>query len=283
MTETDLRERMRHDVDDIVAPADLVQRARRGGARRVRRRIARLAASATAVVAVTGAIAVPALRSHTSNSGVAPAAGFGTTTPYQASVKPSAGPMTPAPWPIVFGDPYRFLLTGNTRGDLARDTKFLGQAVSAWRSLTESTRMTAGDDPWPGVPKVYWAGTTPAGKAAIIAQHMTRFDPENGARSLPVGGGFIGESSTGDLRISGGIGPVVNGVVSTVLTKRGISVLLVLNSPAAWQGDWSVGGKPIQLRPFQDGVSITLLPSGTQPTDVDVKVHPPVRLSIRPK
>jgi len=282
MTETDLRERMRHDVDDIVAPADLVERARRGGARRVRRRIARLAASATAVVAVTGAIAVPALRSHTTNSGVAPASGFGTTTPYQAHVLPSTSPLTPAPWPIVFGDPYRFLLQGNTRGDLARDTKFLGQAVVAWRALTDSPTST-GEDPWPGAPKVYWAGTTPAGKAAIIAQHMTRFDPENGTRSLPVGGGFIGESSTGGLRVSGGIGPVVNGVVSTVLTKRGISVLIVLNSPTAWQGDWSVSGKPLELRPFKDGVSITLLPPGTEPMDLNVKVHPPVRLSIQPK
>ena len=44
--------------------------------------------------------------------------------------------------------------------------------------------MTTGDDPYPGTPKVYWAGNTPAGKAALVVQPTTSIDPRTDANAL---------------------------------------------------------------------------------------------------
>ena len=83
--------------------------------------------------------------------------------------------------------------------------------------------MTTGDDPYPGAPKVYWAGNTPAGKAALVVQPTTSIDPRTDAKSHPVGGTFIGESDSGGLEIHGGIGPGVRGIYWAILTKGSTS------------------------------------------------------------
>ncbi len=131
--------------------------------------------------------------------------------------------------------------------------------------------MTTGDDPYPGTPKVYWAGNTPAGKAALVVQPTTSIDPQTDAKSHPVGGTFIGESDSGGLEIHGGIGPGVHGIYWAILTKGSTSVLIVLTSGTS-SGQWSMDGEAIPLRPFKDGISITELPSHTQPLDVDFKL-----------
>ncbi|MCW6009224.1 hypothetical protein K1W54_32475 [Micromonospora sp. CPCC 205371] len=52
-----------------------------------------------------------------------------------------------------------------TRGDLARDPAFLREVTDAWRGATENAEL------WlRGEPHVVWAGNTPKGKAAYVAQ-----------------------------------------------------------------------------------------------------------------
>ena len=63
-------------------------------------------------------------------------------------------------------------LTQPTKGDLASDQAFLDEAVNAWREglpIAPEARDRYYDD-LRGEPHVYWAGNTPAGRAAIVLQ-----------------------------------------------------------------------------------------------------------------
>ncbi|MFI7513967.1 hypothetical protein ACIBVK_10800 [Micromonospora echinofusca] len=55
-----------------------------------------------------------------------------------------------------------------TRGDLAGDERYLRQVRQAWRQRARDTGFDAGTDP-----HVVWAGDTPAGPAAYVAQQST--------------------------------------------------------------------------------------------------------------
>jgi hypothetical protein len=83
------------------------------------------------------------------------------------------------------------LLTQPTKGDLAGDQEFLAQAITEWRTgLTHSPFADQNIyDDMRGEPHVYWAGNTPAGKVAVVAQqvniHLTNpaRQNENGPRT----------------------------------------------------------------------------------------------------
>jgi hypothetical protein len=80
------------------------------------------------------------------------------------------------------------LLTQPTKGDLAGDQAFLDQAVAEWRvGLTRSPdadRHVYQD--MRDEPHVYWAGNTPAGRAAVVAQQV--YIHQNGELPINVDG-----------------------------------------------------------------------------------------------
>ncbi|MFU8854126.1 hypothetical protein ACNAW0_24545 [Micromonospora sp. SL1-18] len=122
--------------DEVHPPADLVDRARRGGRRRVRRHRA-----------LTGALAVLLL------AGLAGAVQLGR-----------------APSPAQVADVPELLLDQPTRGDLAHDRAYLDRVVATYQRTRDDTlgllRAPVGQ------PRVTWAGTTPAGPAAAVVQRM---------------------------------------------------------------------------------------------------------------
>lgn len=65
------------------------------------------------------------------------------------------------------------LLDGPTRGDLATDRRFVDAAAAAWRvALPTSPNADHYTGRMLGEPHVYWAGSTPAGPAAVVAQQV---------------------------------------------------------------------------------------------------------------
>jgi hypothetical protein len=63
-------------------------------------------------------------------------------------------------------------LDGSTKGDLAGDQAFLDKALAAWEAgKSRSPNASAGIfDDLRDTPHVYWAGNTPAGRAAVVVQ-----------------------------------------------------------------------------------------------------------------
>lgn len=177
MTETQLKQRLSAGVEDIDAPSDLVDRARLGGARRLRRRrFTALAASSLAVAAIAAAtIAVPAVRDRADQ---APVATPRPTTPW-------VDPITPQP-----NDRYAALMTKETGGDLAGDSAYLAQVLTTWHDTQRKDRGKLIDpvagDVWAalrGEPRIYWAGSTPAGRIAIMVQHYQGPRPNSSTKT----------------------------------------------------------------------------------------------------
>jgi hypothetical protein len=150
MNEADVRTALDRATRHLQPQPDLLERVHAGARRRIVRRHVAVTA---AVVAVIAATAVNALAGARGLDG------------YPAS-EPSVSASAPNPdsWAQYkdWKGPYP-LLEGATRGDLAHDTAFLREATALWK--TRDSRMTL-----TGEPHVVWAGNTPAGKAAFIAQ-----------------------------------------------------------------------------------------------------------------
>lgn len=161
MTETELKRRLTAEVDDIEASPEFLQRARRGGARRLRRhRFTAVGAGSLAVAAIAAVVfALPAVRDRADLGPVA--------TPTPAWVDPIAA----QPY-----DRYAALMTPNTGGDLAGDRTYLDQVLAAWHAAqrTEHYDAPGAGDLWAvlrGEPRIYWAGNTLSGRIAIVVQH----------------------------------------------------------------------------------------------------------------
>jgi hypothetical protein len=142
-----LRRRLTAAAAVVVAPPALAAQVRVGARRRRRRRRAR-AALAVATCTALGAGAAPGVVQWWDHPRAAQ----------------QAAP--PVPW-----------YERATRGDLAADAAYLQQAVRAWqdgRTGAPPAQPGAGPVPLPaadeGAPHVVWAGTTPAGPAAVLVQ-----------------------------------------------------------------------------------------------------------------
>ncbi|WP_086819302.1 hypothetical protein [Allokutzneria sp. NRRL B-24872] len=142
-SENELLERsLRHAVTDVDAPPGFTDRVLVGGRRRRFRRRAGMATAAAAVTVLVGGLAA--------------------STPTWL-----AGPDSTTPADSRMSEP--------TRGDLAKDAAFLDKVLDRWRSEALATLSRAGDrgeDCWAFTKPahVYWAGTTPAGPAALVIQ-----------------------------------------------------------------------------------------------------------------
>lgn len=131
MQDSDVRAILHRATDHLTGPPGLIDQVRRGGRRRIVRRRAVLAAALAVVVA---APVVGALQ-------------FSDTRDRAEVASP------------LFDQP--------TRGDLAGDKAYLRQVRETWRRHLEKNTL---DNGLRGEPHVVWAGSTPAGPAAYIAQ-----------------------------------------------------------------------------------------------------------------
>ncbi|HET6291766.1 MAG TPA: hypothetical protein VFG33_00280 [Kribbella sp.] len=251
MTHTELKQRLSMSVDDIDAPSDLAQRARQAGSRRLRRRrLTSLTAAALVVIAVGGgAVARDSLLDR---------------------IRPDDVGMSAA------GDPYGFLMKGSTRGDLADDKAYLNQVVQAWqRSHATSQNQDRGIfDNLRGEPKVAWAGTTPAGRAAVVVQQSYLRHHDNiqldheGIYTLA---GFVGEGADGTATLVADSYPAPGVGMATgfVTGASGRKALVVLDTgqEVGWShqriyaDDGSSRHDYTPLK-FEDGVSVVELPAG---------------------
>jgi hypothetical protein len=261
MTEIELRQRLSASVDDIEVPSDLLDRVRLGGARRLRRRrITALAGTALAVTALVGsALAVPGLLDG------------------RALDRPAVAPASVTP---AADDPYSFLMKGKTRGNLAGDTGYLGQVLTASVFGRESAlRERAGITiELHGDPKVYWAGNTPSGRIAIVAQHFDVHSQGNvkvGLKGIYTFVGFVADDNAGKPMLKGVQYPMPDAdrVPTYIASKGGTDTLVAVDigRPAGWSAGPDANGRH-EYTPllFEDGVSVLELPHNVDPSKVSV-------------
>lgn len=150
MNTTELTEHLRAATNELAPPPGFPDAVLRGGRRRRARRRLAVAATAVVVAALAAGTTVVTLRED-------------------------------APVPVADAR-----LTTPTKGGLAGDQGFLDQARAAWVDglrYAPEARHGYYDDAR-GEPHVYWAGETPAGRAAVVLQqfsvHPTGEVVENG-------------------------------------------------------------------------------------------------------
>lgn len=170
---------LRRQTAHLVSGPDVLGEARARGRRRLRRRRS-LAAMATLAVVAGGVGAVSFLSGPTLDR-----------TQTFAGLD-SFGPFVDHP----------------TSGDLAKDQSYLGSVLEAWdRSHASSVNHDRGIfDDLRGQAHVVWAGTTPAGRAALVEQKAflhkhgnIQIDSEGVTTLL----GFVGVNSDGALNVVG--------------------------------------------------------------------------------
>ncbi len=265
MTETELKQRLSADVADVEAPADLLDRARTGGARRVRRRrfIAVGAVALTTVVVGGVAVAAPTVLDHRSDPPVA-------SIPGQ-------------------GDPFAFLMNGPTHGDLAGDKAYLKEVLAAWRA-SHSKSLNSGRgifDRMQGDAKVAWAGTTQGGRAAIVVENSDLRNHANvqlyreGVAALV---GFVGDGPDGKPMVVGDDYPVPGAPQQAgfLVGQNGKVALVVLQLPGKsiglslqrnYDSDGAVQRIYFQLS-FRDRVAVVPLSAGQKFEDLRLNRMP---------
>ncbi|WP_432884036.1 hypothetical protein ACQPYH_43070 [Kribbella sp. CA-245084] len=265
MTETELKQRLSADVDSVEAPPDLLDRARAGGARRLRRRrfLAAGAIALTSVVVGGVAITAPTMLDHRSDPPVA-------STPGE-------------------GDPYAFLMNGPTRGDLAGDATYLKQVLEAWRSSHgNSINHDRGIfNHLQGDAKVAWASNTPGGRAAIVVENSdlrNHSDVQLYHEGVAALVGYVIDGKDGKPAVIGDDYPVPGSSQQTafVVGKDGTKALVVLQMPGKQIGlslgrtyaeDGSVKRTYTPLT-FHDRVAVVKLPAGQKDDDLRINRMP---------
>jgi hypothetical protein len=261
MTETELKRRLHADVEEILAPSDLVERARLGGDRRLRRRrFAAITAGSLAVVAIAGtAVGVPAYRNR---GGEAPIA---TPAPTQWV----------DPYPVRPDDPYAVLMKQDTGGDLANDSRYLADVLAVWAATRRKeqgrSRDPIGGDTWAalrGEPRIYWAGGTPAGRIAIVVQRYEVPHPNPDVKYALTGiyttVAIVQDDAQGRPEVRGQAfphNPQAFPVFSVqVPGKPSLVVVVGLGKRLGWGLDANTPPGKIQSLPFRDGVAVLPVP-----------------------
>jgi hypothetical protein len=240
-----------HDAaDDVELRPDFAGTVLRGGRRRqFRRRVAVATSAATAVALLGGGAYVVVHQNGTE----------------QVTVADDA------------------LLTQPTKGDLAGDQAFLDEAIAQWRTgLTHSPFADQNIyDDMRGEPHVYWAGNTPAGKAAVVAQqvniHLTNpaRQNENGLRTAT---GLVAiDQKDGKLKLvtdqweDGDASPQTNRLGYFRFGPDDRTVLITTNGRPIYYSTEPLlrDNKPVRnwhRMPEKDGVAVVELPENIDPT-----------------
>jgi hypothetical protein len=262
MTETDLKDRLSADVRDIEATPELLGRVRAGGARRLRRRrLTQLAVSSVAVAAL-GATAIT-----------------GPAFFDQVPDVPAASRITT--------DQYQFLMGGDTRGNLADDKAYLHQVVAAWKKAqaTSYNKQRGVYDHLVGEPRVYWAGDTPGGRAAVVAQYSDLRNHANvqlNYEGIQTVAGFVVDDKNGHPTVVADVypdgGKLTTGLVATKGANRTLVVLDTGKktgwSPKRLYHDNGTTSRDYTRLQFKDGVSIVNLPPDVRLPALDVHTLP---------
>ncbi|WP_436491749.1 hypothetical protein [Actinokineospora sp. HUAS TT18] len=171
------------------------------------------------------------------------------------------------------------ILDGPTQGDLAGDNEYLARVIEAWRKGIEvSPNKPVGNDRLTGSPKVIWAGTTPAGKAAIVGQAgetTDRYISGDGsplAKKGPAFGLVTGEQPTLVNEV-----PLFSSAPPTFLFGPQDVMLISLDPKAVFVSAWAVGEDGKGKRDWQNvnpstdsDIRLFRLPNGTDPRTVRV-------------
>jgi hypothetical protein len=256
-TEDDLRGALRVYVADVTARPDLAAVVLRGGARRRAGRRVALAAASVAVVAVVAAAAL--------------VAGAGRPAP-----RPELAPLTATE---------RAVLARPTGGDLAGDPAYLAGVVDAWEGSHRSSQNADRgifDHP-AGDPVVSWAGTTPAGRAAVVVQVFDLRDHENvqlDREGPALLWGFVGPGKDGQPVVVADGYPVPGGpAVEAALVGGNRSVLLVADRGRPAEVSWGLtytadarAGRSWQPVRFAGGAAAVPVPPRTSPSAIALRV-----------
>lgn len=246
----DLAELMFDETRDLTARPTLLHDVRHGGRRRQQRR--RVLLSLTAVIALL-------------------ATGLGVTTlRAEAPVTRYSGP----------------LFDGATHGDLAGDQTYLAAVISAWNhSHDQSGNNSRGIfNDLRGTPHVVWAGTTPGGRAAVVAQDAYLHD--HGDIQLDHEGiyqllGFVGPGADGRPRVVGDTYPDPEGILETawyVDQSRTVIAALGDGGTPGISMRWSYGTDGSARRDYTplkdaDGVGIAVVPATSTPSVARLPFH----------
>ena len=197
MTDLDIREALDRATRHLSPPPDLLDQVRHGGRRRVVHRRTVLGAGLAAVFggSATGALQI-------------------------------AGRPAPPDEPTGF-----WLLDAPTRGDLAGDKQFQRRVRETWlRHQDGSEKFPPDATP----PHVVWAGTTPAGPAAYLAQRA--FMEDGTERRIEALAGFVQTTAAGlevvDPRVSLNSRPDQR-LVPAVVIGGSLDVLIVIDAGLA--------------------------------------------------
>ncbi|MEV4808725.1 hypothetical protein [Micromonospora avicenniae] len=232
MQDSDLRAILHRATDHLSGPPDLLDAVRRAGRRRLVRRRAVLAAALAVVVA---APVVGALE-------------FSGTTDRGGIASP------------LFDQP--------TRGDLAGDKGYLRQVREAWRRHLEKNTLDSGLS---GEPHVVWAGATPAGPAAYVAQRTATnsvvTDPQ-GDRMVAVAA-FVEPTADGPRVMTGetvtDAGTYGNSQAALLGPDRNVLLVLDAGAPVEFSPEmrYTADGRidrTFQPVAFRDGAAVLQVP-----------------------
>lgn len=267
MTETDLRDRLSAGVADVEAPADLLDRIRVGGGRRLRRR------RATALV--TGALTAMLV------AGIAVA---GPGMLHSRTPEVAATPST--------ADPYAFLREGPTRGDLATTRAYIEDVLAAWAE-SHRTSLNRGRgifDNLRGKAHVAWAGHTAGGPAAIVVQqaYLNRSDVRNlGEQGVFTVAGFFGAGQDGAPTLIGDAYPGPGRLGGFVVGASDPHALIAIDDGTplglSLRREYLPDGSSLHRYDrlaFDQGISVTELPPGTDPDALRLKAIAPRSTSL---
>ena len=246
---------MRAATDELDLQPDFTGRVVRGGQRRAGHRRIRIVAAAAAMLVLVGVGVV------------------------------AASPGRDAEQPVL---PVDRRLEQPTGGDLAGDRQFLVDAAQAWEEgVAHSFNAERGIfQDLRGEPHVYWAGSTPAGRAAVVLQQaflhpsdglseadankwqtlvgLVALDPGDGKLKL------VGDQYRSDGNPAPGHFQFGPGDRTVLVVDRGLP--LYFSAAAQTQPDGTITRDWQQLT-VTDGVAVTQVPEGAQAADARVLVR----------
>lgn len=257
--EDDLRDALLAYTADVDAP-DLTGAVRRGAARRRRQRRLTLVAAPILTVAVVAAAVtvVPRL----------------TYSPQDLAAATSSLPAAD-----------RDLITRATGGDLAADTAYVDAVEKAWaRSHRSSDNEDRGIfDHMLGSPHVVWAGTTAAGRAAVVVQlaDLRKHDNVQLTREgVAVLWGFVGPGKDGAPTVVADGYPVPGAPdLEGAFVDPGRTVVVAIDKgntgeEVSWGLSFSrtekVTRRWVPVR-WDDGAAVLTAPAGTQPAQARLR------------